>query len=120
MICKDCYFYDVCHSRIMTGCDSAEINCTKFKDKTCLVELPVELGSIAYCDAFLNGFIQQCRVISVHIHDEPGSYRKSYILVRLPSGGSTKILVKDIPARLFPTKETAKDAVAKRAKAKKD
>lgn len=40
--------------------------------------------------------------------------------MRLPSGGSTKILVKDIPERLFPTKETAKDAVAKRAKVEKD
>lgn len=119
MICKDCYFHDVCHSRIMTGCDSAEINCTKFKDKTCVVELPVELGSIAYCDAFLNGFVQECRVIAVHIHDEPSRYRKSYILVRLPSGGSAKILVKDIPERLFPTIETAKAAVAKRTKDKK-
>jgi len=120
VICKDCYFYDVCHSRIMTGCDSAEINCTKFKDKTCLVELPVELGSIAYCDAFLNGFVQECRIIAVHIHDEPSRYRKSYILVRLPSGGSAKILVRDIPERLFTTIETAKVAVAERTKDKKD
>lgn len=120
MICKDCYFYDICHSRVINGYGSEEINCTKFKDKTCLVELPVELGSMAYCDAFLNGLIQECRIIAVHIHDEPSRYRKSYVLVRLPSGGSAKILVKDIPERLFTTKEAAKDAVDKRVKAKKD
>lgn len=120
MTCKDCYFYDVCHSRVINDHGLVDINCKHFKNKDCVVELPVELGSIAYCDAFLNGFIQQCRVISVHIHDEPGSYRKSYILVRLPSGGSAKILVKDIPERLFPTKEAAKAAVAERTKVKKD
>lgn len=120
MICKDCYFYDICHSHIMTGCDSEEINCTKFKDKTRLVELPVELGSTAYCDAFLNGFVQECRIIAVHIHDEPSRYRKSYVLVRLPSGGSAKILVKDIPGRLFSTKEAAKAAVAERTNVQKD
>lgn len=116
MICKDCYFYDICHSRITNGYGSVEINCKKFKDKTHFVELPVELGSMAYCDAFLNGLIQECRVIAVHIHNEPNRYRKSYILVRLPSGGSAKILVDDIGERLFPTKEMARTAVEERTK----
>lgn len=120
MTCKDCYFYDVCHSRIINGYGLVDINCNHFKNKDYVVELPVELGSTAYCDAFLNGFVQECRVIAVHIHDEPSRYRKSYVLVRLPSGGSAKILVKDIPERLFPTKESAKDVVAERTKAKKD
>jgi hypothetical protein len=120
MICEDCYFYDICHSRIINGYGLVDINCKHFKNKDYVVELPVELGSTAYCDAFLNGFVQECRIIAVHIHDEPSRYRKSYVLVRLPSGGSAKILVKDIPERLFTTKEAAKAAVAERAKDKKD
>jgi hypothetical protein len=120
VICKDCYFYDVCHSRIINGYGVVDINCKHFKNKDYVVELPVELGSIAYCDAFLNGFIQECRVIAVHIHDEPSRYRKSYVLVRLPSGGSAKILVKDIPERLFSAKESAKKKVKDEINNEKD
>ncbi len=123
MRCFDCFHSVTCGGPCQMELEQriyTDSTCECFLDKDLVVKLPVELGSIAYCDAFLNGFVQECRIIAVHVHDEPSRYRKSYILVRLPSGGSAKILVKDIPERLFSTKEAAKAAVAERTKVKKD
>ena len=50
----------------------------------------------------------------MHIHAENDRHRKSYVLVRFPSGRSTKIKIEDIGKRLFLTKESAKKAVAER------
>ena len=123
MTCEDCYFYDVCYSRIADGYDDdncgnavkdVENRCRHFKDKGCIIELPFKLGDTLWCDAFLNGFIQSCKVVAVHIHDKEDRYRQSYILVRLPSGGSAKIRLNDIGERLFLTKDDAEKAVAER------
>lgn len=120
MTCEDCYFYDVCYSRIADGYDDdncgnvvkdVENRCRHFKDKGCIVELPFKLGDTLWCDAFLNGFVQSCTVVAIHIHDKEDRYRQSHISVRLPSGGSTKIKLKDIHERVFLTEEDAKRSV---------
>lgn len=123
MTCEDCYFHEVCHSRIVYSYDmdeagnvtqDVEKSCKHFKAKSCIIELPAELGSTVWCDVFLNGFIQPCILIGANIHHKEDRYRQSYILVRFPSGGSGKIRLKDIGERLFFTKEDAESAVAKR------
>lgn len=123
MTCGDCYFYDVCYSRIADGYDDdncgnviqdVENRCRHFKDKSCIVELPAKFGDTVWCDVFLNGFIQSCEVVGINIHKKEDRYRKSYILVRLPSSGSAKIRLNDIGERLFFTEEDAKKAVAER------
>ena len=123
MTCKDCYFYDVCYSRIADGydvdnCDNeiqdVENRCRHFKDKGCIIEFPFKFGDTLWCDAFLNGFIQPCKVVGFNMYDKEDRYRQSYILVRLPSGGNARIRINDIGERLFFTAEEAKAAVGRR------
>lgn len=57
--CKDCYFFECCstlnpefkkYPRDYIETDLCAKQCTKFKDKRLIIEVPCTVGDIVYCD----------------------------------------------------------------------
>ena len=90
MTCKDCYHYDVCHSRINSidflpvikgkvsmssimykECDDVEKHCLHFKDKSRIVELPCKVWDKVYyisIKAPLTHKIEEAEVLNYNIN----------------------------------------------------
>lgn len=81
MTCDDCYFSELCHSRIAFGMgldslghddDQIEKSCKRFKNRNLIVELPCKVGDTVY---FLTGIrrniIKSAKVKEI-IFDENG------------------------------------------------
>lgn len=108
MTCDDCYFSELCHSRIAFGMgldslghedDQIEKSCKRFKNRNLIVELPCKVGDTVYVLSVFRDRILKLIVSEIHIFDGyigiMSDYDEDHIYY------STNDIGKTVPARFY-------------------